>query len=229
MTDRTKALLLVGSPKGSRSASWALGTYLLDQLKAEGMAAECVEIHSALKTGQRTQEMLRIVERCDLLILASPLYVDCLPSQVIRFMELSAGRRKAQEIPRKQKLAVILNCGFPEKQHNQTAISICRCFADECGLEWAGALAMGMGGAASDKVLDRAGGMFQNVRKGLKIATSALSQGRCVPLEAADLVAKPLMPLRLYVAAANFGWKSQAQKFGVKKRLNARPFLRNEK
>ena len=103
---------------------------------------------------------------------------------------------------------------------------ICRCFADECGLEWAGALFLGMGGAASNKPLSRAGGMFKNVRKGLEIAASSLKQGGCVPEEAVDLVAKPLMPLRLYVAAANYGWKSQAKKLGAKKKLNDRPFQR---
>lgn len=45
----------------------------------------------------------------------------------------------------------IVNSGFPEAFHNDTALAILRRFAAETGFQWAGGLALGGGGTIDKK------------------------------------------------------------------------------
>jgi len=113
MNQRASALLLVGSAKRPRSTSESLGTYLVERLHERGFAVETILIYRALASEECRQTLLEAADRADLLVLASPLYVDSLPSLVIRTLELLANHRQAERSPRKQRLLAIVNCGFP--------------------------------------------------------------------------------------------------------------------
>ena len=62
----------------------------------------CV-IH-ALRSPEATQALLEAADGADLLILATPLYVDSLPSGVIRALELIAERRRGLRRPARRAL-----------------------------------------------------------------------------------------------------------------------------
>lgn len=223
MTTLRQALLLVGSPRGSKSTSESLGTYLLNRLGEQGVETETVRLYSALKSGEGQEEMFSAIERADLLILACPLYVDGPPSAAVKAMELIARHRKASPEPKTQRLLAISNCGFPEANHNDTALAIYRCFAQEAGLEWAGGLALGGGPVVQGRALQKAGRMARNVTKSLDLAATALVEGQSVPQEVVDVMAKPLIPAWMYWLMGGLGWKIQARKQGVQGRLDARP------
>jgi len=118
-----------------------------------------------------------------------------------------------------------VNCGFPESQHNNTAISICRCFAGEANFEWAGGLALGGGEAISGRPLLKVKGMARNVIKSLELAAIGLAAGKSIPAEAIDLMAKPLIPGRLYTIIGNVGWRRRAKKHNAHKCLKDRPYV----
>ena len=160
MTDPKTALLLIGSAKpAGESSSEALGAYLLGRLAERGISTETSHVAHALRTEARTSELLLAVDRTDLLILAFPLYVDSLPYLATEALERIAAHRLAQPAPAPASFLAIANCGFPEAQHNATALAICRQFADAAGFTWAGGLALGEGGAISGRPLAAAGGM----------------------------------------------------------------------
>jgi putative NADPH-quinone reductase len=225
-----KALLLIGSPKGKAGASYALGGSLFRRLESGGMETEEMTISAALQSTEDLHRLHKAVDAADLVVVAFPLYVDQLPAPLVQALELVADRRKGRPSvlpsagPLVQKLAAIVQCGFPETFHNQPAVDIMRQFAREAGFEWAGALAMGMGGAVGRKSLDKAGGMVRNVVKALDLAASSLAAGGLIPEEATALMAKPLMPLWFYRFMANFGMKSLAKKRGAGKQLYSRPY-----
>lgn len=223
-----KVLLLVGSPKGAKSTSESLGTYLLDQLDEKGFQTETNRINPALKSNQSREKLLLAGDNSDLLIIAFPLYVDSLPSQLIKAMELIAERRKAMEDPKKPQLLAIINSGFPEAAQNDTALAICRRFAKESAIEWIGGLALGGGAAIDGRSLDEAGGMVRNVKKSLDLTAEALAEGKPLPQDAIDLMAKRLAPTRMYLFMGNLGWKRQAKKNGVRKSLDNRPYQEAE-
>lgn len=225
-----KALLLIGSPKGKASASWAIGNYLLRKLEAAGMGAEEMFVSAALRTPENRNDMLAAVDAADLVIVSFPLYIDQLPTPLIQALELIADHRKAKAVaspgadPHAGRLVAIVHCGFPETFQNQAAVDIMRRFATEAGFVWAGELSMGMGGAVGGDSLEKESGMVKNVVKALKAATVSLASGGLIPESATALAGKPMMAMWIYLLFANFGLKGLARKNGVVKRIHDRPY-----
>jgi hypothetical protein len=225
-----RAILLIGSPKGKAGSSYALGGYLVRKLAAGGMDVEEMTVSAALQSTENQHRMHKAIDAADLFIVAFPLYVDQLPAPLIQLLELVADRRKGRPGvppsagPLVQKLAVLIQCGFPEARQNQMAVDIMRQFAKEAGFEWAGALALGMGGAVGRKPLEKAGGMVGNVVKALDRAAVSFSVGGGIPDEAMALMARPLMPRWLYLPAANWSFKRELKKHGARGRVYDRPY-----
>ena len=225
-----KALLLIGSPKGKASASWAIGNYLLRKLEAAGMGAEEMFVSAALRTPESRDDMLAAVDAADLVVISFPLYIDQLPAPLIQAMELIADHRKAKAAvspgadAHAGRLVAIVHCGFPETFQNRAAVDIMRRFATEAGFVWAGELSMGMGGAVGGNALEKGGGMVKNVVKALEATTVSLAAGGLIPESATALAGKPMMPTWIYLLFANFGLKGLARKNGVIKRIHDRPY-----
>jgi hypothetical protein len=224
------ALLLVGSPRGKASISRSLGGELLSRLEAAGLTTKGATAAEALHSTEEQHRLHKAVDKADLVIVSFPLYVDQLPAPLVQVLELIAERRKGTlgvtpwAGPLVQKLVAIVQCGFPETLQTRPAVEIMKQFARAAGFEWAGALAMGMGGALGGKRLDKVGGMVRNVHKALDIAAASLAAGQSVPDDASQLFARPLMPLWFYFAAANWGFRRQAKKHGVAGTMRARPY-----
>jgi hypothetical protein len=227
-SSQRRVLLLIGSAKRPRSTSESLGTYFCERLGERGFEAETLLVHRALKSDE-SADLLAATDRADILVLAFPLYVDSLPYLVIRAMELIAkhrmdAHRQAGGKLKEQRLVAIANCGFPEARQNDTALAICRQFAREAGFEWAGGLALGGGEAISGRPLPKVKGMARNVVKSLDLAADALAEGKPVPQEAVEAMAKPITPAWAYAWLGGLGWKRQAKKHGTQKTLRDRPY-----
>jgi hypothetical protein len=220
-----RVLLLVGSGKAAgTSTSQALGGYLLDRLEARGVVTR-TRLAARSVRGERVTGLLRDLDESDTLVIASPLYVDALPYLVSAAMEAIAAHRARQDPRPPVRLAVVLNCGFPEPRQCDTALGICRSFARHAGLEWAGALALGGGGVVAGRNLAALGSLGRRLRSALDLAAAALAAGGPVPDEAVRLLARPLVPARLYNLMAELDWLRQARRNGALTRLRARPFV----
>ncbi len=217
------AVLLVASPRGFYSTSHSLGSYLLDKLQQGGYTTNKYHIQAALHKPEMETEMLNAVTGCDLLIIAFPLYIDCLPAPLIAALEKISEQRKTALPTKSQKLIAIVNNGFPEASQNSTAIAICHEFAIETGFTWAGGLSLGGGGIISGAPLEKAGFMARNALKALNLAAENLLIGADVSEEAVKLMAKPAIPKSLYIFAGNRGWKSLAKKYGTEEKLYDKP------
>jgi NAD(P)H-dependent FMN reductase len=224
-----KAVLLVGSPRGLQSVSRSLGQRLLDGLASRGLAVETHSIYAALDSPDKEEALISAAMSADLLVFSFPLYVDHLPAPVIQTLDrLAAGRRELRAAPQ-PRLAALVQCGFPETLQNKPALDILRRFAELNGFEWAGGLALGMGGAAGGRPLpEKPSGLLRNVLLAFDQAAAALAAGGKIPEETIALLAKPMMPKTLYFLAANWGWRQQARKNGRKAGrridLRARPY-----
>ncbi|HTX69429.1 MAG TPA: NAD(P)H-dependent oxidoreductase [Thermoleophilia bacterium] len=231
------ALLLVGSPKASGSSSESLGTYLLEELEARGLRTRTLHVVKAVRDDAGVEDLLEAVAAADVVVLSFPLYVDCLPAPVIRALELIAQGRAGErapadavagqagaEIGREQLFAAIAQCGFPEAEHNETALAICREFAEAAGFVWAGGLSMGAGGMVDGRPLREARGMLRSAVRALDLAAAGLAAGRPVTDEAVRLMAKPAFPAFAYRFIANWQWRRELKKQGATAPLDARPF-----
>jgi len=225
MNKKENILVLVGSPKGASITSNSLGDYLISRLEQSGLTVGREYIYKLVRKEEDQKKLLTKVEEAGMIILVFPLYVDCLPAGVIKALELIADHRKLKSHREKQGFAIIINCGFPEAQHNNTAIAICKIFSREVGFEWHGALSLGMGGAIGGRSLEERGGMVRNVIKGLDLAAQALAEGKHIPDEAVELFEKKFIPITLYTKMGNLGWNQQAKKYGVRKKIKDQPYL----
>ena len=224
MSNNNKALLLIGSPRGENSTSASLGNYLISKFEEFGMKCEKRFIHRLVNREETIQNLIREVNSADLIILSFPLYVDSLPAPVIKAMELINEERKKFKSKKSQNFIAISNNGFPEAFQNTTALQICRIFSRDLGFAWRGGIAVGGGGAINGIPLQERGGMVRNVKKGLNIVAHALKDGKDIPQEAIDLISKKIIPYALYNVFGNLGWRIQAGRNGVKKKLKDTPY-----
>ncbi len=216
-------LLIIGSPKGTKSTSYQLGSHLQSRLETRGSTTETIIVGSALKSEADTRRMLEAADRADLIVFSFPLYVDQLPGPLVQALERIGEHQKKGSSPGARRVAAIVQCGFPETVQNRPACAIMEQFASESGFGWAGALAIGMGGAVAGRSLDKAGGMVRNIVKGFELAADALASGKSIPEEAIALAGKSFMPKAFYLLAANFGMKHLAKKAGVRGRVYDHP------
>ncbi len=211
-----KAVLLVGSPRGAKSASRSLGLRLLEGLGSRGWDVQSHSIYAAFDAPEKDAALLEAALSADLLLFSFPLYVDQLPAPVIRTLDRLAEARWGRAAASKPRLAALVQSGFPETHQNAFALDVMRRFAETQGFDWAGGMPLGMGGAASGRPLpEKPAGLLRNVVTALDRAAEALAAGGPIPGEVTDLLAKPLMPKKLYFLGANWGWRQQA-------RVNAR-------
>jgi multimeric flavodoxin WrbA len=219
-----RAILLVGSPRTKKSTSASLGGYLMNQLSARGIETEMLQIYTTFNSAERTRLAFEKLDQADLIVLAFPLYVDSLPAPVIAALEVISAHRA--EVKTVQHFAAIANCGFPEASHNDTALAICGEFAAQSGMDWLGSLSLGAGeGLVHGVPLNELGGQGASFRKSLDLAADALADGKSIPPQARDLLAKPFIPNWLYKVIGGFGWKQQAKKYGARKSLRRQPYL----
>lgn len=223
MLNEKKALLLIGSPKTQRSTSESLGSYLLERLHERGYLCEKLHVLSTLKNN--VEELFSKVNDADILIISSPLYVDTLPSPLIKAFEFISENNREKKSTKKQSLISILNNGFPEPFHNYTALKICQSFANKEGFQWLGGLSIGCGPAINGMPIKNLGGMTRNIVKALDITSQAIADCEGIPLEAIELASKQIIPSFIYTLIANKGWKTQAKKFNVHKDLYAKPYI----
>lgn len=224
MNSKKRVLLLIGSPKQQSSTSESLGTHLIQRLQTNGFESETLFIHKALKSDDRRNMLLTAINNAELIVIAFPLYIDCLPYLVIKMMELVTENRKGNKDLMKQRLVCIVNNGFPEPHQNNTAVAICRQFARETGFNWAGGLQLGGGEAINGRPLHEVKGMARNIIKSLNLAAAALSKNNPIPQEAKKFMAKLIVPAWLYRWMGAFRWKRDSKKYGVNKQLYNRPY-----
>lgn len=218
-------LLLVGSPKGRRSASWRLGSMLAEGMRKRGAAVSEEMVHEGVRTEAGIVRLLDSVDAADLVLIAFPLYIDSLPAPLIHLLERIAERRARAAPAGSPRLAVVVQCGFPEAHQCGTAVGICRLFADRTGMRWAGALAMGMGGSVGGDPGKLPGG-GKNLLEAIGMASEALAGGGAIPEAATALFARPLMPRWMYTLFGNLGWRVQLRKNRARRPLTFRPYHR---
>ena len=131
-----QALLLVGSPKPGESTSESLGAYLLDELEKRGVKSQTLHVAKAVRSDESVAELRAAVAAADLVVFSFPLYVDSLPAPAIRVLELIAADHAAgvgADGAGDRAFVTICQSGFPEVDHNEVAMEICRNFARAAG------------------------------------------------------------------------------------------------
>jgi multimeric flavodoxin WrbA len=228
MSQPRNVLLLIGSPRGEGSNSHAIGKFLVDKMEEKGLVSEEAFVTRLVNTREGTERLLKSVDNADIIVLATPMYVDSLPMQTIKAMELIHEHRKAVFPTKPQMLVAIINSGFPEKEQMNIAIKIIQNFAQESNFKWGGGIRVGWGMALNSEPLNEKKGMTRKLTKGLSLASLDLSMGHPMSKEAEDLASSLFVPLflaktmtRLFL---NRGWNKLAKDNNAQTKMYDRPY-----
>ena len=163
----------------------------------------------------RPQEDFRLscLADCQALVFAFPLYVDSLPSHVIRALESLA--ELFREIAEKPTVYAVVNCGFYEGQQAHIALQVMENWCSQTGFLWGRGLGIGGGGVFS-ATEESPVGQFpkREIGKALAVmgqSVSALESGK-------TLFVNCDLPRFVYRQAAESQWKKRAQNNGVSPR-----------
>ena len=199
-----KICLIDGSPKHYGSASGKIIQFLEQRLGTGHDYAHCVSATA------KPQELLDSMCGCNAIVIAFPLYVDGIPSHLLRLL-LSVEKSLAGDAPG-SKLYVIVNNGFYEARQNQLALDMMRIFCDKAGLEWGQGIGIGGGGMILAIPPD------SRLMKNAYLALGVLAQNILSGQSAGDILSDPNIPRFLYIAISNMGWKNMAKKNEVSRK-----------
>lgn len=218
---RPRVAILVGSarPEG-KSTSLAIARYLAERC---GPATDIVMAATFARRGDAAARAARQLADADVLIVVAPLYVDALPYLALLALEKAAAARLSDAPV--QRIAGIINCGFPEPEHTRFAFGCLRAFARATGGHFAGGLPVGGGEIIHGRDLNEVGPMAAALRNAIDAAAAALVNGHVIPDDVSLSLAKPAMPPALYRLAGSMGWRFQGLAKGMwPSTLKARPF-----
>lgn len=218
------AAIVIGSAKTrGTSASETMARALAARLEAQGVSTKLRAV-TAFLHDDKAVVAAQAVAAADLFVLVTPLYVDAFPALATRALECVARARSAEGggagagdvAATPARFAVIVNCGFPEPEHNRTALRIARHFAADARYGWAGGLALGGGGVIDPAVpLDEQHGPAEHVRRALDQAAPCLARGEAIPSAAIEQMAQSPIPDIVYRISGDLGWRYQAYKNGL--------------
>ncbi len=229
MTQAKNIIILIGSPRGKKSTSTSIANYLQTRLKARNVEIKMYWLIHPMQDEQKIGEMLESIENADIIVLTVPLYIDSEPYLTIQALELISKRRK--EVKQNDiQFIVIVNSGFPEPAHNNTAILIYKKFASTVNFNWVGSLSIGSGEAllgSKGVLLEECGKMAEKVRFHLDKIAVALKKGERYSDEIVCMIptfffkwyAKWLGRIMLLIG--NRIWKNRVKKLG--KKVDAQP------
>jgi hypothetical protein len=220
--------ILTGSTRGGRTTSQSVGEYLAGGLAERGVQAGAMRVRSALKSEQRTVDMLAAIEQADVFVLVFPLFISNLPAMAIRALEIVAAHRAERRNGDGGRKSFVAICqgGYPEARQSEAALAVCQQFAREVGFEWAGGLAFGGGAVIGGQPLESMGVFTKHVRQALDMTAEAIASGQPVPDEAVETMAKLLLPTWLTPPILNAVMLLRLYQAGVLKSFRARPFAR---
>lgn len=200
-----KIAFINASPKKVRQS--ASGT-LLKMLEAYLGNAEVVSFQWN-NNSVPTEELERLAD-CDAAVIAFPLYVDCLPSHMLRCMiqleKFLNGRAKTLS-----RVGVIINNGFFEPHQNIPAMAVMRNWCARASIGFIGGLGVGGGGMIMQTA---ANGPFKVIGDKLKEFSEKIAdESYC----GGDFdLTRPSFPPFLYKQAAQMGWRMEAKKNGLR-------------
>ena len=202
-----KVLLLNGSMRHRSGNSAALADRLAASLSRETRSAALTEHLADLSA------LLPALEEASDLVLCLPLYVDGLPSQVIRFMEWSLGEYRGGA----KRVYVLANMGLYESSQLTNLFEAVRQWCAAMGFEYLGGLGVSAGELIGALIRHTPFGLGPTAAAARGVARLAEAIG--AETDAGEILAGPTaFPRRLYILIANRNWNRTARKNDIRPR-----------
>lgn len=197
--------IINGSPKRDKSTSDLLMEYLISQINDNNE----IELHN-IKNDTFTERQFEKVQNSDVFIFAFPLYVDSVPSHVLKLLiELEKRNFATKNIV----VYCVINNGFFEGHQNRIAITQMKNWCRSCGFIWGQAVGIGAGEMLPFlKDIPMGHGPNKNIGSALK----CLSKNILSKSAGQDILVSPNWPRLLWKIQSSFSvWYPRAKSNGL--------------
>lgn len=201
-----KTALINGSPKFKNSASGII----LNSIKPKLQDISIEEY--AFNTTEISDDDLEKISRCNIILFTFPLYVDGIPSHLLRClyqMEKYFSSNENYDIC----VYTIVNIGFYEGKQAAIAIEMMKNWTEKAKLKWGQGIGIGGGGMMSmiSNSTDNKGTM-----KDVHRALTVLAENIFATKTADEIYTSPGIPKILYKIGGDMGWRQSVKKNGLK-------------
>ena len=207
-TSSGRLVLLNGSLRGRRSNTLAFLEAIRENTGKEA------ELYSLSQYMGRQEELLSLLKGADTLILGMPLYVDGIPSAVLRLMEaLQASRQDPG-----RRIYVVSNMGFYESRQLRNLLRMVRIWSEKCSYTYCGGLAIGAGEMLGTLVqrIPLCSGPMKHAGKALLLLSERIREGKA--LEEDLYIGPAFFPRFFYILAAHMNFRGEGKKNGLSAR-----------
>ena len=146
-------------------------------------------------------------EACDAYVFAFPLYVDGVPSNLLRELV-----EHEQGLPPGARTYAVVNNGFYEGEQNALALAILRNWSHRAGLAWGQGIGAGAGPMLDSVPPDR------RPMKALGCALDTLAANILAGAGGEDIYSRPGFPRALYKLGGTISFRAETKKNGLSKR-----------
>lgn len=220
--------MIIGSPKTGNSCSATLLKQLETDLtgKAQGNAKNAFPVTTTTYQIRRNPLSLSDVETVvasDVLVIAFPLYVDGVPSHVLRCLYQLEEAFHNSTSSKKPTCYVIINCGFCEGKQNINAVGIMQNFCKRSGIPFGQAFTAG-GGEAIRSMIEANNPFGKGGLTYINTDWNQFVDHILATEHAASCYCTPAYPSFIFRIIGNhFFWDQLAKKNGIsKKQMKAR-------
>ncbi|WP_010236712.1 hypothetical protein [Clostridium arbusti] len=215
-----KLCFINGSPRGEKSGS----SYFIKEIKRILDEKKIIseEIYIANSRKSKLYEIFMRLDEMDIIVFAFPLYVDCIPSTMMEFLndyeEFIGNNLAADNIKKAPKVYALSNCGFIEGEQNKHALMIMENFAKKVGFNWRFGIGIGGGEmmtATKDNIPMKSKLKSKIYEVILEIKRDIESEDN---IARRNIMTNMNIPKFLFVFMAHRHWLSIAKKNGVRKK-----------
>lgn len=202
--DYGKVILLNGSMRNVDGNSAKLARTLSSRLKRD---AEIIDLRAYMKD---IDSLVSILDKERTIVFCVPLYVDGLPSQVIKLLE-----RMEKRCTGAKRIYLLANMGLYESEQLNNLFSAVRQWCAKAGHEYCGGLGISAGelmGTLMESVPFKRG-TTKKASQGMDRLVQAVDSAGSID----DIYAEPFgFPRWLFVWIANTSWNRSSRKNGIK-------------
>jgi multimeric flavodoxin WrbA len=199
--------LVNGSPKFKNSVSGNILNSLKPNLQDNNIIEEYV-----FRTNEIKSDDLEHISKCNVIVFAFPLYVDGIPSHLLRCldqMEKFLSSNTNNEIY----VYTIINIGFYEGKQAALAIEMMKNWAEKANVKWGQGIGIGGGGMMSMIEKSAEG---KGLMKSAYNSLTSLANNIILRTSSDEIYTTPGIPRIVYKIGGEMGWRQTAKENGLK-------------
>ncbi|MBR6403448.1 MAG: flavodoxin family protein [Eubacterium sp.] len=209
--DPDKIIMLNSSLRGDNANTRKFLDRIAEKLEGK---AEVINIGDYMT---RQEELISLLASAGKIVLGMPMYVDGVPSPLLRIMERLESHSKSTDRNSEKKIYTVINMGFYESVQIKNTFAQVKKWSDVCGYDYSGGIGIGAGEMNGNFAGAPSGskGPAKNANDGLDKLADIIKNSE----KTEDIYADAYkFPRALYMFMANFSWPMAGRKNGLRKK-----------